>query len=445
MASLISTALSAGLFGLALLTGCATASDDASMGFGPNPALPPPHTTLIPTLNVAPAKPWPEGTMPTAAAGFNVVAFARGLDHPRWLTTLPNGDVLVAESNAPAQHDPNTGVKGWITKQFQKRAGAGVQSPDRIILLRDTDGNGVAEMRTVFIDKLHSPFGMVLVGDDLYVANTDAVLHFKYHTGDTSIAGPGEKLTDLPGGPIDHHWTKNLIASRDGKLLYATVGSNSNAGENGIAAEEGRASIMEIDRATGKSRIFASGLRNPNGMSWNPESGALWTVVNERDELGNNLVPDYMTSVKDGAFYGFPYSYYGQHVDTRVKPQNSAMVAKAIAPDYALGSHTASLGLVFYDAKLFPEKYRNGAFIGQHGSWNRKPRSGYKVIFVPFSGGKPSGPPEDILTGFLSPEGDARGRPVCVTLDHSGALLVADDVGNTVWRVTPSQTSSKIP
>jgi glucose/arabinose dehydrogenase len=447
MANLKPARLAAGLCTLVLLAGsltsCANAASDDAAGFGPNPNLPPPHTTLIPTLNVAPAKPWPGGTMPTAAAGFGVVAYAKGLDHPRWLTTLPNGDVLVAQSNTPAQHDPHTGVKGWITTQFQKRAGAGVKSPDCIILLRDTNGDGVADMRTVFIDKLHSPFGMVLVGDDLYVANTDAVLRFKYHAGDTSIIGPGEKLTDLPAGPIDHHWTKNLIASRDGKLLYATVGSNSNAGENGIAAEEGRAAIMEIDRETGKSRIFASGLRNPNGMSWNPESGALWTVVNERDELGNNLVPDYMTSVKDGAFYGFPYSYYGQHVDTRVKPQNPEMVAKAIPPDYALGNHTASLGLVFNDANLFPEKYRNGAFIGQHGSWNRKPRSGYKVIFVPFSGGKPSGPPEDILTGFLSPEGDARGRPVGVTLDRAGALLVADDVGNAVWRVTPSQASSK--
>lgn len=443
MASLNSLGMAAGLCGLVLLASCASAADDGTFGFGPDPTLPPPHSTLFPTLNVAPAKPWPEGTMPTAAAGFSVVAFAKGLDHPRWLTTLPNGDVLVAESNAPAIHDSKSGFKGWITKLFQKRAGAGVVSPDRIILLRDSRGDGVADMRSVFIDTLHSPFGMVLVGDDLYVADTDAVLHFKYRAGDTTITGPGEKLTDLPAGPIDHHWTKNLIASRDGKLLYATVGSNSNAGENGMEAEEGRASIMEIDRTTGKSRIFASGLRNPNGMSWNPESGVLWTVVNERDELGNNLVPDYMTSVKEGAFYGFPYSYFGQHVDTRVKPQNPDMVAKAISPDYALGSHTASLGLTFYTAGLFPAKYRNGAFIGQHGSWNRKPRSGYKVIFVPFTGGKPSGPPEDILTGFLSPQGDARGRPVGVTLDRAGALLVADDVGNAVWRVTPSQASSK--
>ncbi len=437
------TVCAASLSSIALLEGCANASDNTAIGYGPNPTLPPPQTTLIPTLNVAPAKPWPEGTMPTAAAGFSVSAFAQGLDHPRWLTTLPNGDVLVAESNAPAVHDSKSGIKGWITKLFQKRAGAATASPDRIILLRDSNHHGVADQRYVFIDKLHSPFGMVLVGDDLYVANTDAILHFKYHTGDTSITGPGEKLTDLPAGPIDHHWTKNLIASRDGNLLYATVGSNSNAGENGIEAEEGRASIIEIDRATGKSRLFASGLRNANGMSWNPENGALWTVVNERDELGNDLVPDYMTAVKDGAFYGFPYSYYGQHIDTRVKPQNPAMVAKAIPPDYALGSHTAPLGFTFYDAGLFPAKYRNGAFIGQHGSWNRKPRSGYKVIFVPFSGGKPSGPPEDILTGFLSPEGDARGRPVGVTLDRTGALLVADDVGNAVWRVTPSVVSSQ--
>jgi glucose/arabinose dehydrogenase len=417
----------------------AGAADQDSMGFGPDPELPVPQKkSLMPTVNIAPAAPWAEGAKPTAAAGFTVTAYATDLDHPRWLATLPNGDVLVAESNAPAQHDSNAGLKGWVMKKVMKRAGASVPSPDRIMLLRDADGDGIAETKTVFIDKLHSPFGMALVGDTLYVADTDAILRFKYHAGDTRISEPGEKFIDLPAGPINHHWTKNLIASRDGTHLYVTVGSNSNAAENGIDAERGRAAIMEVDIASGQTRLFATGLRNPNGMSWQAQSGALWTAVNERDELGNDLVPDYMTSVKDGAFYGWPYSYYGQHVDDRVKPQRADLVQSAIPPDYALGSHTASLGLTFYDAKAFPQHYWNGAFIGQHGSWNRKPRSGYKVIFVPFQDGKPSGPPEDILTGFLSPDGHAYGRPVGVAVDHAGALLVADDVGNAVWRVAPA-------
>jgi glucose/arabinose dehydrogenase len=314
-----------------------------------------------------------------------------------------------------------------------------VPSPDRIVLLRDADGDGVAETKTVFIDKLHSPFGMALVGDDLYVANTDAVVRFGYSKGATRIASPGEKVIDLPAGAINHHWTKNLIASRDGKRLYVTVGSNSNVAENGIDAENGRAAILEVDIATRRSRLFATGLRNPNGMAWQPQSGALWTVVNERDELGNDLVPDYMTSVKDGAFYGWPYSYFGQHVDDRVKPQRPDLVQSAIAPDYALGAHTASLGLTFYDAKAFPPRYWNGAFVGQHGSWNRKPHSGYKVVFVPFQDGKPSGSTEDVLTGFLSADGHAFGRPVGVAVDRTGALLVADDVGNAVWRVAPGK------
>ncbi|SAL11620.1 glucose/sorbosone dehydrogenase-like protein [Caballeronia terrestris] len=419
---------------------CAYAVDQNAIGFGPDPELPPPQKkSLLPTVNIAPASQRPDGTKPTSPAGFNVTAFATGLDHPRWLATLPNGDVLVAESNAPAQHDANAGVKGWVMKKVMKRAGAGVPSPDRIMLLRDADGDGIAETKTVFIDKLHSPFGMALVGDELYVADTDAIMRFKYHAGDTNITDPGEKFLDLPAGPINHHWTKNLIASPDGKHLYVTVGSNSNVAENGIDAERGRAAIMEVDIASGQSRLFATGLRNPNGMSWQPQSGALWTVVNERDELGNDLVPDYMTSVKDGAFYGWPYSYYGQHVDDRVKPQRLDLVQSAIPPDYALGAHTASLGLTFYDAKAFPQRYWNGAFIGQHGSWNRKPHSGYKVVFVPFADGKPSGPPEDILTGFLSPDGHAYGRPVGVVVDHSGGLLVADDVGNAVWRVAPAE------
>lgn len=406
---------------------------------GPSPILPEPNRSLVPTINIAPAKGWPEGVKPTSAAGLAVTAFARGLDHPRWLLVLPNGDVLVAESNAPKRPEEGKGIRGWISRAAQARAGAGVDSANRIALLRDADGDGVVEMRTVFLQGLNSPFGMALVGQDLYVASTDAVLRFPYKDGDTEIAGPGVKVADLPAGPLNHHWTKNIIPSRDGRRLYVTIGSNSNVGENGLDREERRAAILEIDLATGQSRIFASGLRNPNGMGWEPETGALWTVVNERDELGSDLVPDYMTAVKEGGFYGWPYSYYGQHVDSRVSPQKPDLVARAIVPDYALGNHTASLGLAFAKGTLLPEKFRHGVFIGQHGSWNRKPLSGYKVIFVPFSDGRPSGAPVDVLTGFVSADGDAHGRPVGVAIDRRGALLVADDVGNTVWRVAPPQ------
>jgi hypothetical protein len=410
----------------------------AEQTYGAKPALPAPENSLIPTVNVAKAVGWPAGGKPIAAAGMAVNAFATGLDHPRTLLVLPNGDVLVAETNAPSRPDEERGIKGWITKLVMSRAGAQTQSANRITLLRDADGDGVAETRTVFLDSLNSPFGMALVGDDLYVANSDAIMKFPYRTGDTKIAATGVKLVDLPAGPLNHHWTKDLVASSDGSKLYATVGSNSNIGENGTDAETNRAAVLEVDRATGKSRLFASGLRNPNGPAWQPQSGALWVVVNERDELGNDLVPDYMTSVKDGGFYGWPYSYYGQHVDERVQPQRPDLVAKAIAPDYALGAHTASLGLAFNTGNLFPPEMANGAFIGQHGSWNRKPRSGYKVIFVPFADGAPSGKPQDVLTGFLSADGEAQGRPVGVAIDKKGALLVADDVGNAIWRVTPA-------
>jgi glucose/arabinose dehydrogenase len=408
---------------------------------GANPPIPEPTTSLIPTVNIAPAKGWASGEKPTAASGLKAAAFANGLDHPRWLYVLPNGDVLVAETNAPKRPEEGKGIKGWIYQAVQKRAGAGVPSANRITLLRDADGDGVAETRTVFLKDLNSPFGMALIGHDFYVANADAVMRFSYEDGATQIATPGTKVADLPGGPINHHWTKNIIASRDGSKLYAAVGSNSNAGENGLDKEKDRAAIHEIDLKTGQQRIFASGIRNPNGMAWQPDTGALWTVANERDELGSDLVPDYLTSVKDGGFYGWPYSYWGQHVDDRVKPQDPQMVAKATAPDYALGNHTASLGLTFSEGTLLPEQLRNGAFIGQHGSWNRKPRSGYKVIFVPFANGKPSGEPKDVLTGFVKDD-DALGRPVGVAIDKKGALLVADDVGNTIWRVTPAQPST---
>jgi glucose/arabinose dehydrogenase len=416
-----------------------TSSLQVSDGTGPSPKLPEPNKTLFPTMNIAPAIGWPDGAKPVAASGTQVAAFAEGLDHPRWLYVLPNGDVLVAETNAPPKPDDNKGIKGWITKKVMGRAGAGVPSPNRITLLRDTNHDGIAETRTVFLENLNSPFGMTLVGNDLYVADTDRLLRFHYENGDTAIKSQPIKVVDLPGGTLNHHWTKNVIASQDGSKLYVTVGSNSNVGENGMDQEQGRAAIWEVDRATGNHRIFASGLRNPNGMAWEPQSGALWTAVNERDEIGSDLVPDYITSVKDGGFYGWPFSYYGQHVDVRVEPQNPDLVAKAIAPDYAVGPHTASLGLTFAEGNKLPSQFKEGAFIGQHGSWNRKPHSGYKVIFVPFSDGKPTGQPIDVLSGFLNDEEKAMGRPVGVVIDQQGDLLVADDVGNKVWRVSATQ------
>jgi glucose/arabinose dehydrogenase len=420
----------------ALSVACgATARLAVEDGVGPNPTLPPPETSLIPTVNVVTAVGWADGQMPTAAPGTRVTAFARGLDHPRWLHVLPNGDVLVAETNAPPRPEDAKGIKGWFFTRYQKKAGGAVPSANRITLLRDADGDGVAETRTVFAADLTSPFGMALVGDTLYVANSDALVRLPYTTGATAAAGPAAKVVDLPGGALNHHWTKSLIASRDGSKLYVGVGSNSNVAENGIEQEEGRAAVWEIDPQTGAHRVFASGLRNPVGMAWVPDTGALWVAVNERDELGGDLVPDYMASIRDGGFYGWPYSYYGGHVDERVKPQRPDLVANAIAPDYALGSHTASLGLAYADDVSLPDPFAAGMFVGQHGSWNRTPRSGYKVIFVPFNGGRPSGMPIDVLTGFVTEDGDAMGRPVGVAIDTRGGLLVADDVGNAVWRV----------
>jgi glucose/arabinose dehydrogenase len=426
------------------LAACNDPRDTATVAqsYGPSPNLPPPEHSWIPTVDIASVNRWPDGAKPTAANGMTVNAFAGGLQHPRTVYVLPNGDVLVAESNAPPKPDDGKSIKGFVYRQAQKWAGAGVPSANRITLLRDADGDGVAEVRSVFLSGLNSPFGMVLVGEDFYVADTDAIMKFAYHEGDTKIETAGVKVADLPAGTINHHWTKDLTARPDGTKLYVTVGSNSNVGENGIEAEKNRAAVLEVDRASGQWRVFASGLRNPNGPSWNPQTGELWVVVNERDELGNDLVPDYMTSVKDGAFYGWPYSYYGDHVDTRVEPRRPDLVQKAMAPDYALGAHTASLGLTFNTGNLFPPEMKDGAFIGQHGSWNRKPRAGYKVIFVPFRDGKPSGAPQDVLTGFLNEKGEAQGRPVGVRLDKQGALLVADDVGNTIWRVTPAARSA---
>ena len=391
---------------------------------------------LIPTVKIAHAIGWPAGKKPIAAPGTQVAAFATGLDHPRWLTVLPNGDVLVAETNAPAKPDDGKGFKGWVMGLAMKRAGAAVPSANRITLLRDTNGDGVSDLQTVFLEGLNSPLGMALVGDQLYIANSDAIVSFTYRTGDTQITGKGVTLVALPAGTINHHWTKNLIANPAGTRLYVSVGSNSNVGERGMEAEAGRAAIWEVDISQGSHRVFASGLRNPVGMAWEPKSGALWTVVNERDELGNDLVPDYLTSVRDGSFYGWPYSYFGQHVDTRVEPARPDLVATAVAPDYALGAHTASLGLAAAAGNSLPPAFANGMFIGQHGSWNRNPPSGYTVIFVPFENGQAKGKTVDVLTGFLSAQGEAYGRPVGVALDSTGALLVADDVGNIIWRVS---------
>jgi glucose/arabinose dehydrogenase len=420
------------------LAACATApAAPVETGFGPNPKLPPPEAQTIPTVNIAVPDPWPPSTMPTAAPGLAVTEFAAGLDHPRWVYQLPNGDVLVAESNKPPRGERSFSITNFVAKRIMGRAGAGSTSADRITLLRDADGDGVAETKTVFLSDLYSPFGMALVGDTLYIANADGVVTVPYHAGETAISATPKPFFALPGGPINHHWTKNIAVSPDGRSLYASVGSNSNIGDNGMAAEEGRAAIWKIDLATGKGRVFASGLRNPVGMAFDRD-GTLYTVVNERDLLGDNLVPDYLTSVKDGAFYGWPYSYFGGHVDERVQPERPDLVAKAIAPDYALGSHTASLGLDISQGKAagISASYGHGAFIGQHGSWNRRPHSGYEVIFVPFDASGPKGEPRKVLTGFLVDE-KARGRPVGVLLDQRGGLLVADDVGNRIWRVAP--------
>ncbi|MDP3222540.1 MAG: sorbosone dehydrogenase family protein [Rubrivivax sp.] len=420
-----------------LLAACGESAKLASpSGFGADPQLPEPVKTVLPTVNIAPAQPWPQGRLPTPAQGLSVQLYAAGLDHPRWVYVLPNGDVLVAESNAPERplRQELLGIKGWVMGLVMKRAGAAVPSANRITLLRDTDGDGVAETRSVFVENLNSPFGMVLVGEELFIANTDALVKVRYQDGDTKVSGPVTRVAELPGGPLNHHWTKGLVASADGRQLYVSVGSNSNVAEHGMEHETGRAAIWVFDRQSGQGRVFASGLRNPVGMAW--QGDTLWTSVNERDELGSDLVPDYMTSVRDGGFYGWPYSYYGQTVDTRPQPPRPDLVATAIRPDYALGTHTASLGLASAQGSTLGGPFSEGGmFVGQHGSWNRKPASGYKVIYVGFNGAKASGPPMDVLTGFLSPDGKAWGRPVGVALDKAGALLVADDVGNVIWRV----------
>ncbi|WP_262029545.1 PQQ-dependent sugar dehydrogenase [Microvirga sp. Mcv34] len=408
---------------------------DPQSQIGANPVLPEPKQYFVPPMHLAKPIGWGANETPKVAAGLKIQAMARDLANPRVVYPLPNGDVLVVESGGPGTEPtqrPKDLIMGWIMSYAHGDTKAG----NRITLLRDADGDGVPEMKTVFIDHLNSPYGVVLVGNDLYVANTDAILRYRYTDGQTQITEPGTKLTDLPGGPINHHWTKALTASPDGSLLYVGVGSNSNITENGMEAEKDRAAVWEVDRASGRSRVFAGGIRNPTSLAFEPQTKVLWAVANERDELGPNLVPDYLTSVNEGAFYGWPYSYFGQHVDPRVMPQRPDLVASAIVPDYALSSHVAPLGLAFYTGTSLPDAYRGGAFIGEHGSWDRDHFNGYKVVYVPFQNGKPSGKAQDVVTGFLAGEDSVHGRPVGVAVDRTGALLVADDLGNTVWRVT---------
>lgn len=419
------------------LSGCSGGDEifDRSSQMGPDPVLPSPRQYLVPPMHVAKAVGWKSGEAPTVMKGLKIRPLATGLMHPRQPYGLPNGDVLVVESNDPGG-EPIKRPKEWIMNVVQNYAGAGAKGGNRVTLLRDTDGDGIPDLRSVFLDGLHSPFGIVLVGSDLYVANTDAIVRYPYVTGATRITAKGTVVTDLPGGPIDHHWTKSLTASPDGSKLFVGIGSNSNIVENGFAAELDRARIWEVDRMTGAHRPYATGLRNPNGLSINPQTHQLWAVVNERDELGPNLVPDYLTSVKPGAFYGWPYSYYGPHADPRVRPQRPDMIAKAIPPDYALSSHVAPLGLAFYTGENLPAAFRNGAFIGEHGSWDRGQFNGYQVVFVKFVSGRPVGKPQIVVSGFLNDRGQARGRPVGLSVDSRGGLLIADDLGNTVWRVT---------
>jgi glucose/arabinose dehydrogenase len=421
------------------LAGCDDNGGDPARQIGANPVLPAVQQYLLPPIQIAPPVSW-GNEAPKVPAGLQVHALATGFQHPRSLYVLPNGDILVVESNGPKApvFRPKDIITGWV----QSFAGAKAKDANRITLLRDTNGDGVPEVRTLFLDHLNSPFGVALVGHDLYVANTDAIIRYPYQDGQTSITAPGTKLTDLPGGPIDHHWTKALVASPDGSKLYVGVGSNSNVAENGMEAEHERAAIWEVDTATGAHRIYASGVRNPTGLQFEPETGKLWAIANERDEIGPDLVPDYLTSVQDGGFYGWPYSYYGQHLDPRVEPQRPDLVAKAIVPDYALSSHVAPLGLAMYAGDGLPANYRDGAFVGEHGSWDRTPLNGYKVVFVPFAGGKPSGIAQDVVTGFLDANDRTRGRPVGLAVDRTGALLIADDVGNTVWRVSSAPTGS---
>jgi glucose/arabinose dehydrogenase len=426
---------SCALLVVASLTACSGKGGDPMRQYGPNPYLPEPRQYLIPPMSVPKAVGWKSGETPSVPGGLRIQAMATGLMHPRIVYPLPNGDVLVVESNSPGTKPFRP--KDYVQGKVKARAGAGAKGGNRITLLRDADGDGVPELRTVLVDHLHSPYGIALVGGTLYVANTDAIIAFPFTPGQTKIAAPGVRLTDLPAGPIDHHWTKAMVANPDGSKLYVGVGSNSNITENGMDAEQGRAAIYEVDRLTGAKRIYATGTRNPTNLAIQPGTGQLFAVVNERDEIGPDLVPDYLSSIKDGGFYGWPYSYWGPHVDVRVHPQDPTLVAKAIKPDYGLSSHVAALGLAFSDGQSLSPRFADGAFVGEHGSWDRNPLNGYQVIFVPFVNGHPTGVPIPVVTDFLGPDHKTvRGRPVGISLDRTGALLVADDVGNVVWRVS---------
>jgi glucose/arabinose dehydrogenase len=429
--------------GLAALTlaSCSKEIIDPARQIGAKPFLPEPEQYLFPPMGIADPVGWKPGQMPTVPPGFTITAFASDLAAPRRVLGLPNGDVLVVESGGPGI-EPIDRPKDIIFKLVMASSHSKVPPGNDLVLLRDTDGDGKADQRTVLAAKLDSPFGVVVSGGYLYVAETGAILRWAYTPGQTRLGKP-VRLTDLPKGEIDHHWTKDLAISPDGSRLYASVGSNSNIAENGLEAEEGRAAIWEVHPEDGAKRLFATGLRNPNGLTFNPTSGQLWTVVNERDELGNDLVPDYMTSVREGGFYGWPYSYYGQHVDQRVRPQRPDLVAKAIVPDYALSSHVAALGLVFENGSGFPALYKGGAFVGEHGSWDREKPNGYQVVFVPFANGRPNGKAQVFVGGFTGKGHTTYGRPVGVSFDARGALLVADDVGNVIWRIAPKAPAVK--
>lgn len=420
-----------------VLAGCGGSDDfDTARQMGPDPVLPEPSQSLWPDLKVAKVVGWKEGETPEVPAGLAVTAYAKDLANPRTVHTLPNGDVLVVQSKAPAGkplNRPKDIIRGWIMAMAAGGGGGGGET-NRITLLRDTNRDGAVDERRDLLTDLNSPFGVAWHDGMLYVAAADAILTYPYELGGGEITAEPKVLTPLPGGPINHHWTKDLALSPDARFLFVSVGSNSNAGERGIEAEKGRAAVWQVDRQTGAAKVFASGLRNPNGLNFHPQTGELWTVVNERDELGPDLVPDYLTSVKEGGFYGWPWSYYGQHVDPRVHPPRPDMVKQAIVPDYALSSHVAALGLAFANDSAMPEAWRDGAFVGNHGSWNRNAFNGYKVIFIPFANGRPSGAAQDVVTGFLRGD-EARGRPVGLAMDGTGALLIADDAGNVVWRV----------
>lgn len=444
-AMLRASALAAGCVSLPILAGCGEdgADFDVSRQIGPDPVLPEPSAELLPDMKIAEVVGWQESEKPDVPENLVVAAYARDLVNPRTVHTLPNGDVLVVQGRAPPGKPvsrPKDMIRDWIMSMARGGGGGPEKESNLITLLRDTDRDGQVDERRDLLTGLNSPFGVAWTKGTLYVAAADAILAYPYELGQAEITDAPSVLTPLPGGPINHHWTKDLALSPEGRFLYASVGSNSNVGERGLEAEKGRAAIWQVDRETGAARVFASGLRNPNGLTFHPETGALWTVVNERDELGPNLVPDYMTSVQEGGFYGWPWSYFGDHVDERVHPPRPEMVEKAIVPDYALSSHVAALGLAFTNGSAMPQPYANGAFVGMHGSWNRNTFNGYKVVYIPFENGRPAGMAEDVVTGFL--DGDqARGRPVGVAIDGTGALLIADDAGNTVWRVAAADGS----